>query len=211
MYKVRVPAIVKLVFKSIIIPIVVVALLNYFNLFEYITIVPVEYRYEVGLTVYLAIAETVYGLIGSFIEKKRAHVRCTFYLSEVDKDTKNNPAIVCDSNGLGVATINCQFELSGNLKRLRKCKVNMELPEWLSSQVSSSDIVLDYSTNKLKWEFVRLLPETGLDGQIAKYKNKISFIRTTEESNLSIILQPQMNKCFGVSFETNFIKVQNGE
>ena len=47
----RVPAIVKLVFKSIIIPIVVVALLNYFNLFEYITIVPVEYRYEVGLTV----------------------------------------------------------------------------------------------------------------------------------------------------------------
>lgn len=138
-------------------------------------------------------------------------MRCTFYLSEADKDINNNPAIVCDSNGLGVATLNCQFEISGNLKRLRKCKVYMELPEWLSSQVSSSDIVLDYSMNKLKWGFSRLLPETGLNGQTAKYRNKISFIRTTSESNLSIVLKPQLDKCFGVSFETNYIKVQNGE
>lgn len=211
MYKVRIPAIVKLAFKSIILPIVVVVLLNCFNLFVYITIIPEEYRYEVGLTVYLAVAEAVYGFIGNFIEKKRAHVRCTFYLSEADKDINNNPAIVCDSNGLGVATLNCQFEISGNLKRLRKCKVYMELPEWLSSQVSSSDIVLDYSMNKLKWGFSRLLPETGLNGQTAKYRNKISFIRTTSESNLSIVLKPQLDKCFGVSFETNYIKVQNGE
>ena len=65
--------------------------------------------------------------------------------------------------------------------------------------------------NKLKWGFSRLLPETGLNGQTAKYRNKISFIRTTSESNLSIVLKPQLDKCFGVSFETNYIKVQNGE
>ena len=59
----RVPTIVKLILKSLIIPIVAVISLNYFNLFEYVVFVPEDYRYEVGLTVYLAISETIYGLI----------------------------------------------------------------------------------------------------------------------------------------------------
>ena len=61
----RVPTIVKLILKSLIIPIVAVISLNYFNLFEYVVFVPEDYRYEVGLTVYLAISETIYGLIES--------------------------------------------------------------------------------------------------------------------------------------------------
>ena len=46
---------------------------------------------------------------------------------------------------------------------------------------------------------------------MAEYKSKISFIRSTENSSLSIVLQPQINKCLGVKFETNCIKVKNGE
>lgn len=76
----RIPAIVKLAFKSIILPIVVVVLLNCFNLFVYITIIPEEYRYEVGLTVYLAVAEAVYGFIGNFIEEKKSTCEMYFLL-----------------------------------------------------------------------------------------------------------------------------------
>ena len=46
----RVPTIVKLILKSLIIPIVAVISLNYFNLFEYVVFVPDDYRNEVGLT-----------------------------------------------------------------------------------------------------------------------------------------------------------------
>ena len=74
----RVPTIVKLILKSLIIPIVAVISLNYFNLFEYVVFVPEDYRYEVGLTVYLAISETIYGLIESWIERKQATVKCIF-------------------------------------------------------------------------------------------------------------------------------------
>lgn len=207
----RVPTIVKLILKSLIIPIVAVISLNYFNLFEYVVFVPEDYRYEVGLTVYLAISETIYGLIESWIERKQATVKCIFYVSDIDKDINNNPSIMCDSEGMGVASVNCYVELKGNLKKLRKCKISLKLPEWLSSQASTSDIVLNYSQNQLNWEFQSLLPETGIVEQIAKYKNKISFIRSTEDSSLSIILKPQMNKCLGVKFQTNCIKVQNGE
>ena len=207
----RVPTIVKLILKSLIIPIVAVISLNYFNLFEYVVFVPEDYRYEVGLTVYLAISETIYGLIESWIERKQATVKCIFYVSDIDKDINNNPSIMCDSEGMGVASVNCYVELKGNLKKLRKCKISLKLPKWLSSQASTSDIVLNYSQNQLIWEFQSLLPETGIVEQIAEYKNKISFIRSTEDSSLSIILKPQMNKCLGVKFQTNCIKVQKGE
>ena len=203
--------IVKLFLKSLIIPLVVVISLSYFNLFNYVIFVPQDYRYEVGLTVYLAIAETIYGLIESWIGQKQATIKCIFYVSDIDKDINNNLSIMCDSEGMGVASVNCYIELKGNLKKLRKCKINLKLPEWLSSQASTSDIVLNYSENQLNWEFQSLLPETGIVEQIAEYKSKISFIRSTENSSLSIVLQPQINKCLGVKFETNCIKVKNGE
>lgn len=206
----RIPAIVKLLLKSLIIPIIVVISLSYFNLFQYITFVPEDYCYEVGLTVYFAIAEALYSLAENCIKQNQAIVKCIFYSSDVDKDMNNNPTIVCNSGMLGVATINCHIELKGNLKKLRKCKINLNLPEWLSSQVSKSDIVLNYSQNQLNWKFQNLLPETGIVIQTAEYKNKISFIKSTEDSNLSIVLRPQISKCFGVSFETNYIKIQNG-
>lgn len=66
----RVPTIVKLVLKSLIIPIIVILCLNFFNLFNYITFVPIEYQYDVGLTVYLAVAEAIYTLI-------KKHIKCT--------------------------------------------------------------------------------------------------------------------------------------
>ena len=81
----RVPTIVKLILKSLIIPIVAVISLNYFNHFEYVVFVPEDYRYEVGLTVYLAISEIIYGLIESWIERKqRTTVKCIFYVSDID-------------------------------------------------------------------------------------------------------------------------------
>ena len=89
--------IVKLFLKSLIIPLVVVISLSYFNLFNYVIFVPQDYRYEVGLTVYLAIAETIYGLIESWIEQKQATIKCIFYVSDIDKDINNNLSIMCDS------------------------------------------------------------------------------------------------------------------
>lgn len=210
MYKVRVPTIVKLILKSLIIPIIVILCLNFFNLFNYITFVPIEYQYDVGLTVYLAVAEAIYTLIKKQIEQKQAIVRCIFYSTDVDKNIKTDPSIVCADATDGVASIRCHIELKGNLKRLRKCNINLNLPEWLSSQANASDMILNYSENQLNWEFENLLPKYGDGEQKAEYNSKISFIRSTENSNLSITLKPHMNKCFGVKFETNCIKVQNG-
>lgn len=210
MYKVRVPPVIKILLKAIIVPVIVVFGLSKFNLFEFITLVPKDYQYEVGLTFYLAVTEAIYGLIQTNIEQNKANIKCIFYLLEVDKDIKNTPTIVCSGN-VGVATINCHIVLGGNLKRLRKCNFILELPSWLTSQVNVSDTVLKYSNNQLCWEFDRLLPTDGIINQVAEYKNKLSLIKNVDENNLAIKLEPYTKKLYGVKFETNGFRVQNGE
>ena len=205
----KVSTITKILLKAILIPVVAVWGLSKFNLFEYITFVPEEYQYEIGLTVYLAIIETLYGVGESFIDSKKAKVVCVFFKSETDKDRKNIPSIICDET-IGVATIDCYIELTGNLERLRKCKLQMQLPSWLTAQISTSDTVLSYTGNLLIWEFDKMLPETGISNQNATYKSRISLIKNTSGNNISIKLEPQMKKLKGIGFETNGFKVQNG-
>ena len=86
----------------------------------------------------------------------------------------------------------------------------MELPSWLTAQISASDAVLSYTGNLLTWKFSKMLPESGIGDQSATYKSKISLIRNTSENNISIKLEPQMKKTKCISFETNGFKVQNG-
>lgn len=86
----------------------------------------------------------------------------------------------------------------------------MELPSWLTAQISTSDTVLSYTGNLLIWEFDKMLPETGISNQSATYKSKISLIKNTSGNNISIKLEPQMKKMKGIGFETNGFKVQNG-
>lgn len=205
----KVPTIIKIILKAILIPILVVWCLNKFNLFEYITFVPEEYQYEIGLTVYLALVESLFGFGENFIDSQKAKVVCVFFESEADKDEKNIPSIICDET-IGVATINCFIELTGNLGRLRKCKLKLEVPSWLTAQVGTSDTVLSYAGNLLTWEFDKILPETGISNQSATYKGKISLIKNISGNNISIKLEPQMQKIIGVRFETNGFKIQNG-
>lgn len=104
----NVSAIIKIILKAILIPVIAVWGLSKFNVFEYITFVPQEYQYEIGLTVYLALIEAVYGFGENFIDSKKAKVMCVFFKSEMDKDGKNIPSIICDEI-IGVATINCDI------------------------------------------------------------------------------------------------------
>ena len=198
----KVSTMITIILKAILVPIVAIFFLNKFNLFEHITFVPEEYQYEIGLTAYLALIEALYGFGENFINSKKASVVCVFFKSETDKDEKNIPSIICDE-AVGVANINCNIELTGNLGRVRKCKLQMELPSWLTAQVSNSDTVLSYTGNLLIWEFDKLLPETGISNQSATYKSKISLIKNTSGNNISIKLEPQMKRIIGIDFIIN--------
>lgn len=209
MHKVSLSTIIKVLLKSIIIPIVVVFGLSKFNLFEYIAFIPKDYQYEVGLTVYLAVLETVVGLIESWMEQKKAKIMCIFYISESDKNISNTPLVICD-NDMGVANIKCHLEVSGNLKRIRSCTFKLELPSWLTAQINVQDTVLKYEGNTLIGKFDRMLPRTGTSNILATYNSKIALIKNSSGDNMTIDLKPEICKNIGITFVTNGFRIQNG-
>lgn len=205
----RVSTIIKVLLKAIIVPVIVVFGLSKFNLFEYMTFIPTDYQYEVGLTFYLAFMEAVYGFVENAIEQKKSKITCTFYVSDADRNIENTPLIVCD-NDVGVAIINCHLEVSGNLKKIRKSVLKLELPSWLTAQINVQDTVLSYGSNVLSWKFDRMLPSTGVNSLSAEYKSRISLIKNSSGDNMTIKLEPQIQKKWGLKFETNGFRIQNG-
>ena len=205
----KISTIVKVLLKAILIPIISVLVLNKFDLTDYFTFVPKEYRYEICLTICLAVIEALCEFLEKFIAAKRAEVTCVFSKSGNDKDIRNVPLLICESN-MGVATIDCYIELKGNLKRLRKCKVQMVLPSWLTPQISAKDAVLKYLDDKLIWEFDKVLPREGNKDQYITLRNKISFIKNVDDNSMSIELDPQMKNVKGINFQTNKFKVKSG-
>ncbi len=206
----NVSTIIKRLLKALLIPFVTVLVLSRFNIFGYITFIPEDYRYEAGLTAYLALIEALYGFGEKYIDSKKAKIVCIFFKSETDRNGVNIPTVICDEN-MGVAVIQCDIKLTGNLGRLRRCELQMGLPSWISAQINASDEVLSYTENLLIWDFSRILPETGVSNQNVRHASRISLIRNTSENNISIKLQPQMKKKIRrISLETNGFTVQNG-
>ena len=201
----------KTIFISFLTPVIALFLVDIFNPFEYVRFVniSVDTMYEFGITTYMTILGVAIKLIEDFLESKKAYIICTFYLKENDKDINNVPLIACDEQ-VGVATINCYLKLAGNLKRLRKCELELALPSWLDAQLNISDTVVDYVDKRLVWKFDGVLPESGIDEQIVKCKTKISLIKNDNVNDIYILLVPQIRKIYGVSFKTNGFKVQNG-
>ena len=88
----KIPTIPKIIIQSILGPLISVFLVSRFNLFDFITFVPEEHRFEVGLTLYLAFVEAFWKYIDWIIERNSASVRCTFFVKEAEKDIENADA-----------------------------------------------------------------------------------------------------------------------
>ncbi len=57
----KLSSIIKILIKAVVLPIIAMFMLNKWNLCEYITFIPEDYRFEAGLALYMAILEAVAG------------------------------------------------------------------------------------------------------------------------------------------------------
>ena len=205
-------AILKGILRYFCIPVIAVFFLGICNIFDYISFIPKDYRYEIGLSGYIGILEWIYDIIKDYIEKNRAYIKCFFYITEDDKNIFHTVCVPCVEQ---VITLKCELELSGNLKKLRKSRLNLSLPDWLTPQIDSNDLVLEYlhsqNENSLCWKFESLLPTLGDNDQKVKYRSNISLITNIEHPDLEMKFSPNMKKNIGITFEKNAFKIQNGE
>ena len=116
----KIPTTMKLILKSLIIPILAIIMLDRFNLFDFIAFVPDGHRYDIGFTMYSAAIGIIHGVIENYIEQNQANIKCIFFSSKNDKDIKSNPLVVLSDDDMGVASINCLIEIEGNSEILKK-------------------------------------------------------------------------------------------
>lgn len=211
----KIPFSVQTAIKAILIPLIAVVGLNVLNIFDYVTIVPQEYKFEFGLTIYLAICEAIWEGIKRKCSSLCATINCIFYTKEEEKTIKNTPTIICGASTMNVSKIKCQILLNGNPDYLYKSKLQFSLPEWLSSQVPSSNRVLKYENNLLTLHFDRVIVNNGQKSISISQIIEIPFIQNADDEFLSITLRPQLLldgfAKWLVCFDTNEIKICNRE
>lgn len=202
----------KTVIISFITPIISIFVVDRFNLFEYIKFdsLSSDKIYEMGLTAYMTIVGVIINLIYDFLESKRTSIVCIFYTQEKNINIENTPLVVCDDE-VGYTSISCHIEAKGNLKRLKKCKLNLSLPSWLDTQLNSNNIVVDYCDRNLIWNLGNILQQNSSKQQYAQYSIKIPLLKNdgNDSSVIEIDLAPEMKKKIGINFKTNTFKVRN--
>lgn len=210
------PVLIKIALEALLIPLIAMFLLHKFNLFNYITFIPENYRFDAGLTCYLAILEALFETVIYFLSKQQADIVCVYYRDKREMNITNAPVIVCEESMGGTASFRCHVKISGNIKRLRSAGISMELPSWVTAQIERNDLVMSYENNTLSWDFKRLLPEKSDFEQFAEYDSKIGIIRTQADNSLSIKVQPQFQnkrlfEGLGIRFKSNHVVIMNKE
>ena len=136
------------IIKAFIIPLIAIFILKKWNLFLYITFIPEDQRYDVGLTFYVALFEIIISALAEYLETKHAHVKLIFFEVKSNENINNVPTIICNSN-YGTASLSCHIILHGDYKLLKKCQIKMDYPSWLTTQISSTDTILSAKNNTL--------------------------------------------------------------
>lgn len=204
----RPSSIIKILIKAVVLPFIAMFMLHKWNLCEYVTFIPENYRFEAGLALYMAILEAIAELAEYFIAKANATITCTFYTDERHEDGHTRPSIQMNENSMGVASAWCHIILNGNYKKLSGTEVCLDIPQWFSTQLDGNSNITQ-EAYQIKWNVSTLLPEHDNHKNVyTEIRMKLSFIRN-EATDVSIVLEPTVKKKIGLEFVTNGIMIQN--
>lgn len=199
---------IKALIKSLIGTIITLFILNQINIIDYIEIVPEGSRYSIGLTMYLTIIETIFESVDNLIQSRKSYVELVFFNSKNNINTDNTPVFSIDNN-LGFVKINYQLELSGNIKRLKKNPVKLNLPWWINAQIESNNMVVNYNCNDntLTWNFDELLRYN--DKKIRNFSNSgcITLYCNEKMNDSSIELKIENKKYKKVNLKSNNLRL----
>ncbi len=199
---------IKALIKSLIGTIITLFILNQINIIDYIEIVPEGSRYSIGLTMYLTIIETIFESVDNLIQSRKSYVELVFFNSKNNINADNTPVFSIDNN-LGFVKINYQLELSGNIKRLKKNPVKLNLPWWLNAQIESNNMVVNYNCNDntLTWNFDELLRYN--DKKIRNFSNSgcITLYCNEKMNDSSIELKIENKKYKKVNLKSNNLRL----
>lgn len=187
--------------KTLVSAILGIIILNAFNIFDYLSFVPEEIKYEVGMATYFSVIESVLSTIINKINDKFTYVEFIFYNKRNEANYLENPIINFSED---VAKISVKISVAGHSSHLRKSLIILKVPEWITIQANSEIVRVADDTHSSVIELSRIVPESGKSEKGTVHVD-LHFIRDSKEQK-SYTLKGQF-KCSGLRkiIKSNFV------
>ena len=137
----KLSSIITITIKSVLAPILAMYLLSKYNLCNYLLFIPNDYKFESGVTLYVAIILVLVDIVILCINNSKARIQCVFYSDFNNESIVNRPEIVLKANQLGVSSVYCHLIIEGNYKSLKETCIDMEIPSWFHIQSDGKDCI----------------------------------------------------------------------
>ena len=201
----------KTLIKGFLIPIIGIWLASsVFNLFDYISFVPQEHKYEAGITTYFVLLEFAFNSLGSLLF---GQVSCVFYTSEKSKDITSNPTITFPD--VDVVFISLKVSANGSKYIIQKLRLQIALPSYIEPQLTEKCASLSLGRNNdCLVDFSKLFPVNYDRNNDFSVDYKIGLIRDSIDEKCSINITPKIicKPCFSrmfISYSHNFVNLRN--
>ena len=117
--------IVTRILASLVGTLIALALVNSFNIFEYITNIPADKIYDIGITIYFTLIEIavdmLYDKVTNYIQNSKAHIEAVLYLPNQEYNVDAVPNVRL--NAVGMAEMRLHIGLSGKCKKIKNSKI----------------------------------------------------------------------------------------
>lgn len=185
---------------------------NKFNLFNMLPFVPVEYAYEICITVYFAIADVIIDQASEFISKIIKNRFCSeievvLYLPNTEANISSNPIIVFNNEDLAEAGIS--VSVRGRKKHFKKTEIQIKNPAF-------ADVQSNYKRNEVRTDnecyYINLEALFGSNERTSFVQNFRIILAQMPVDGVSIAkLEPLIiNKRINVIYKHNYAQIKAG-
>lgn len=186
---------------------------NTFNIFNYFTFVPDEYRYEICLTVYLAVFDFLIRNVYDFLVRKLnkkfySEIQVIFCLPNTESDIGINPRVVFNEEGQ--SQIDIRLKVSGQKKHFHGKRIQISQIACADFQVNIKNEITEVDGNNFYINLEKLFANSNEND--LESTHRLVLIQTLDEIKYVCNIKAEfLDKPFNIKFKSNFAKVKVGE
>lgn len=193
--------------RGVVFPTLAIWVLGKYNIFDDISFVPADKKFDIGLTAYLASFECIYVYVWTKIKvciiSSRAEVKCIFWCAGTIPNISSMPHISFVED---TAHINVKVEVSGKQRRLIGNEIELSFPKWLDIQ-ADNDLGINVDGHVCKIDIGEIIDRNNSIIEDTYHTFKISVIKNYSSSEYGTIIRPKLKKKLMCAFNSNKFKI----
>lgn len=194
--------------RGVVFPLIAIWILGKYNIFNDISFIPSDKKFDVGLAACLGLFECFYVCISTkikvFIASNKSEVKCIFWCAGTTPEVSSTPHINFIED---TAHINVKVQVSGKTSKLSGNKILISFPEWLDVQ-TDNDLGINVDKRVCIIDIDKIIDKNTDIIEDTYHTYKISVIKNYSSINgYGTTISPKLEKKFMSVFNSNKFKI----